>query len=395
MSGYPAAEAGRIARLEAQSAAVLELFGRRNYTRSDPPVLQPADIFLDRSGEEIRRRTFFLNDPSGRELCLRPELTIPVCRLHLERGGSYPARICYHGLAFRMRGSGEGRPVQFLQTGVEYLGAEDRDAADAEVLSLAVEGLRAAGLDGFSAQIGDASLFAALIDALELPAPWRTRLKRHFRRPERFRGLLQHLSAGGGSARSGDLAQIGAGGEEEGRAAMSALLDRISGTEAREVFAGRPREEIIDRLMEQAVEAASPRLDRGALSAIEAALAISGPAEKSVAELAALLKQRGAGLDTRLSALSARIGDLRKLGLAGEAVNFAPRFGRNMDYYTGFVFELWARDADGPVQVAGGGRYDSLLRTLGAAGEIPAVGCAIRDERVLAARDFAGRGAAR
>jgi hypothetical protein len=40
-------------------------------------VLQPADIFLDRSGEEIRRRTFTLTDPSGRDLCLRPELTIP------------------------------------------------------------------------------------------------------------------------------------------------------------------------------------------------------------------------------------------------------------------------------------------------------------------------------
>jgi histidyl-tRNA synthetase len=52
------------------------------------------------------------------------------------------------------------------------------------------------------------------------------------------------------------------------------------------------------------------------------------------------------------------------------------------------VFELWARDADGPVQVAGGGRYDMLLKTLGSANDIPAVGCAIRDEHVLAAREF-------
>ena len=47
-------------------------------------------------------------------------------------------------------------------------------------------------------------------------------------------------------------------------------------------------------------------------------------------------------------------------------VRFTAHFGRNMEYYTGFVFELWSRDAEGPVQVAGGGRYDTLMEMLGA-----------------------------
>jgi ATP phosphoribosyltransferase regulatory subunit len=64
-----------------------------------------------------------------------------------------------------------------------------------------------------------------------------------------------------------------------------------------------------------------------------------------------------------------------------------------MEYYTGFVFELWAKDAEGAVQVAGGGRYDTLMEQLGAKKHIPAVGCAIRTERVLAARDAARKGA--
>jgi len=67
-------------------------------------------------------------------------------------------------------------------------------------------------------------------------------------------------------------------------------------------------------------------------------------------------------------------------------VSFSVRFGRNLDYYTGFVFELWTRDAEGPVQVAGGGRYDTLLEQLGAKRSIPAIGVAIRTERVLAAQ---------
>jgi len=80
--------------------------------------------------------------------------------------------------------------------------------------------------------------------------------------------------------------------------------------------------------------------------------------------------------------------------VAPKRVTFAARFGRNMEYYTGFVFELWSRDAEGPVQIAGGGRYDTLLERLGAKKPIPAIGVAIRTERVLAAR-AAQKGATR
>ncbi len=75
--------------------------------------------------------------------------------------------------------------------------------------------------------------------------------------------------------------------------------------------------------------------------------------------------------------------------MAPERISFSARFGRNMEYYTGFVFELWSRDEEGAVQIAGGGRYDTLLEQLGASRAIPAVGCAIRTERVLAARKAA------
>lgn len=386
MSNFAQGEAKRIARLEEQAGAILGVFARRDYARLDPPVLQPADVFLDRSGEEIRRRTFLLTDAEGRELCLRPELTIPVCRMHLENGGKFPARICCHGPVFRMRMSSAQGPTQFLQSGVEYLGAQDRAAADAEVLILAVEALRAAGVEKFLVQIGDASLFAGLIDALDIPQAWRARLKRHFRRPQSFANLLRRLGAPDAAPGAAWLSQLGRLSEDEARESFSGLLDFLGGAASRDVFAGRTREEIIDRLMEQAADAASRNLPKNALSVIESALAISGPAEKSVGQLGVVLKKHGVALDAQLGALNARLAVLAKLGFAGEQVNFAPRFGRNLDYYTGFVFELWARDAAGAVQVAGGGRYDTLLKTLGAAGDIPAVGCAIRDERVLAAR---------
>ena len=109
------------------------------YVRAEPSVLQPADIFLDRSGEEIRRRTFAFTDPAGNELCLRPDLTIPICRMYVAEGGKIPARLCYNGLAFRHQPAEPERPTQFYQAGVELLGLEDRAAAEIEILTLAVE----------------------------------------------------------------------------------------------------------------------------------------------------------------------------------------------------------------------------------------------------------------
>jgi ATP phosphoribosyltransferase regulatory subunit len=352
----------------------------------EPPIIQPADVFLDRSGEEIRRRTFVLTDPSGEELCLRPELTIPVCRLHLQSNGKFPARLSYHGPTFRVQLNQPDRPSQFLQTGVECLGVANSEAADSEVLHLAVEGVRAAGLDDFVLQIGDVALFAGLLDALDIPAQWRGRLKRHFWRPDYFRELLARLSNGASVPGERYLAHLGTADEGQARAALSGLMDYLGSAP----LGGRTREEIVERLMEQAAEAAAIRLDRKSVALIERVLSVSGPAQKSIAAIRALLKKSGVKLEEPLALMESRIAALAKLGLSEKRVSFAARFGRNMEYYTGFVFELWSRDSEGPVQIAGGGRYDTLLRTLGAKKDVPAIGCAIRSERVLAARRATG-----
>jgi ATP phosphoribosyltransferase regulatory subunit len=69
--------------LERQTAAVMAVFERAGFDHIAPDIIQPADIFLERSGEDIRARTFVFTDPSGAELCLRPDLTVPACRYHL------------------------------------------------------------------------------------------------------------------------------------------------------------------------------------------------------------------------------------------------------------------------------------------------------------------------
>jgi ATP phosphoribosyltransferase regulatory subunit len=145
----------------------------------------------------------------------------------------------------------------------------------------------------------------------------------------------------------------------------------------------------VARALDRAAQAATLRLDPVMADAIARLLDISGPAQEALVQVRALLKTAGIKLDVQLAAMDARLATLKSLGVALDRVQFTAHFGRNMEYYTGFVFELWARDKEGAVQVAGGGRYDTLLESLGARQPVSAIGCAIRTERLLAAKGMA------
>lgn len=372
MAALPFYDAAAIGALNDQAVTLLKLFGARGYVREEPSILQPAEIFLDRSGEEIRRRTFALTDPSGRELALRPDLTIPICKHAVDSGAKFPARLCYNGLAFRYQPNRPLRPTQFFQAGVELLGLENAAQGEEEILSLSFEALRTLGINDFEMRFGDLQLFAALVDALELPRHWRDRLLRHFWRAGYVETLLRRLGHGAVKAPS--------------RAEVEAQLD----AETLAPPAGRTREEVIARALERGAEAAALRLDPAIAGAITKLFGVSGPVKEAMAEIYSLLKAANIRLDWSMGVMEARLKTIASLGLDMSRVRFTAHFGRNLEYYTGFVFELWSRDAEGAVQVAGGGRYDTLMESLGANRPVSAIGCALRTERLLAARKFAG-----
>src|SRR5260370_8179665 len=154
---------------EARADALVAAFERAGYARVTPAILQPAEPFLDLSGEDIRKRMYLASDPQGRELCLRPDLTIPVSRDYLaspEAGA--PRGFCYLGPVFRHRGEGGG---EFLQAGIESFGREDIAAADAEMLAL---GLQATAHYGFAPPphpLGEAGPFSPPPSPPPLPPP--------------------------------------------------------------------------------------------------------------------------------------------------------------------------------------------------------------------------------
>ena len=98
-------------RLLLTTDACARTFALYGYERIILPVLERSDIFLQRSGEEIRSRMYILNDPKGKEICLRPEMTISAARAYLERMSArrLPVRLCYQGSVFRYDKIREGR----------------------------------------------------------------------------------------------------------------------------------------------------------------------------------------------------------------------------------------------------------------------------------------------
>jgi len=81
-----------------------------------------------------------------------------------------------------------------------------------------------------------------------------------------------------------------------GTVALTGLMDYLGGTP----MGGRTREEIVDRLMEQAAEAAALRLDKKAVALIERVLSVAGPARESLSEIRALLHKNGIKLEAPL-----------------------------------------------------------------------------------------------
>src|SRR5579862_1836512 len=103
-----------------RAEALVAASERAGYVRVAPAMLQPAEPFLDLSGEDIRKRMFLTTDPEGRELCLRPDLTIPVSRDYLASpDAGRPQSFCYLGPVFRDRPDGA---AEFWQAGIESFG---------------------------------------------------------------------------------------------------------------------------------------------------------------------------------------------------------------------------------------------------------------------------------
>ncbi|MGT2503751.1 ATP phosphoribosyltransferase regulatory subunit [Bradyrhizobium guangxiense] len=347
-------------------------FAQAGYARAEPAILQPAEPFLDLSGEDIRKSLYLTTDLSGEELCLRPDLTIPVARDYLasDRAGQ-PAGFSYLGPVFRYR---SGKASEFLQAGIESFGRQDRAAADAEMLALALEATSAFGVRDVEIRTGDVALFNALLDALNLYPVWRRRLVKDFNRKISLEQDLERLAAATTATHSeyeGVLAAL-AGSDRKAALAFVTDLMSIAGTTN---VGGRTTAEIADRFLEQSTLKGGA-LSREAITVLKRFLSITGNPDDSIAELRALTADAKLDLAAAVDQFESRVGFMAARGIDVKQTRFSTAFGRGLDYYTGFEFELHHR-GNGAEPLVAGGRYDGLMTQLGSAAPIPAVGFSV------------------
>jgi ATP phosphoribosyltransferase regulatory subunit len=379
--------------LEAQATTLLDTFRRAGYERVAPSIIQPADIFLDQIGEQVRSRTYVFTDLAGDELCLRPDLTVPVSRLYLERHpkADRPARYCYNGPAFRFQPQGgiEAHPREFRQAGIECFGESDKESADVEIVLLAADAVRRAGLKDFRLRFGDIALFYALLDALSLPERWRLKLRHYFWRPPAFHALLARLARGERPPGDGPVMALSGTLANETPERAEELVAAYLEERGLPLSGNRSLSEITARLLDHAADLRADPLGKEVATVIDYYLAVSGAPKEAAKRIAMIAHGAGIDLGPALYAYTRRFERLEESGVDLDQAIFATEFGRNLEYYSGLVFQIEATGVDNAI--AGGGRYDGLLSHLGAPREVPAIGSAIHTERLLAAMGRSSR----
>ncbi|WP_279110010.1 ATP phosphoribosyltransferase regulatory subunit [Bartonella apis] len=359
---------------EIKANAIKEFFGNNHLQIVSIPILQPAEPFLDMAGEDLRRRIFMTENENGDSLCLRPEFTIPVCIEHIKTGATTPRRYAYIGEVFRQSRSGENG---FYQAGIEDLGDVDEANADARTLRDASALLEHISTNtDYTIVLGDQNVFASVLQELGLVPTWQKRLLRSFGNAKQLRDLL-HILAEPKSEQSlpANLMKLV---EAQDEAALTNYIEEEMLDAGISPSAGRSPTEIARRLLEKQL-LSSVKLTKPVLEALEEFLAIRLPLDDAEDALFDFGKKYELVSDQFLMPFKARNRAFEAQGIDLESVQYDAAFGRPLDYYTGFVFEIRKNSGD---VIIGGGRYNRLMTMLGADRPIPAVGFSVWLDRL-------------
>ncbi len=149
--------------LRALEGDLIAVFEGRGYGEVATPALE-YDQVLTRGGGRGDHAAYRFFDEGGELLALRSEMTVPIARLVATRYGDAdpPHRLCYVAGAYRAVSPQRGEMREFLQAGVELIGAPAA-AGTVEVIEVLEAALDAAGLGSAVIGLGDADLYRDLL----------------------------------------------------------------------------------------------------------------------------------------------------------------------------------------------------------------------------------------
>ena len=373
-------------RIKLQDSIVAQLT-EQEYLSIDTPIVQPAELFLRKSGGELASRMYTFDDPSGNKVSLRPEFTASVIRYYIEHLSDHnlPVRIQYNGPVFRY----DEKKIygQFNQIGAEILGGSN-PALDAESVLLASSCLSNVGLysDNVHIVIGNVGVLHSILSEIGLSQRAQTFM---------ISGLLKLKNgmADGSSLKSEaiSLGLIRSGTRSDQNQLpvediyddnALAMIEDLFRDSLSNVFGVRSAEDILKRYIYKLRRGDSGNTIEQALAFISNLSEIHGPVKETLPKLQLLISEYGLDedlllpiekiLDRICSSAEPIISDslILDLGLV-----------RGIAYYTGMVFEIL--DINSDLILCGGGRYDGLIKALGGEEDVPAMGFAYNVESMI------------
>ena len=361
-------------------------YASRGYAPIDTPIVEDAELFVRKSGGELSGMLYTFDDPGGNRVSLRPEFTPSVIRHYVEQAPELgtPARLRYCGPVFRYHSLDGGDLRQFTQVGTELIGLSGSEA-DAEILSIACGGLGELGLSGWTVRIGDTGLLNRVLDAHGLSEATKgfvfahvDELKTDSTSVDDLVALADEmglLRARGGGDMAPEATENGA--EFTRQFVEDMLSDSVSSPVGR-----RTTEQIVERLLRKLQRVDWPDKLAAALTLVADLSKVRGAPDDTLPTVEGILRAHGAD-PASVDGLRALFDELPGRGVPLSNVVLDLAFIPGIAYYTGIVFEISCDGEDGPITVGGGGRYDGLVKALGGGEDVPAMGFALRLDKMV------------
>jgi histidyl-tRNA synthetase len=383
-------DANRVKAQAALSTSLETHMAGHGYEKFDTPIIQSAELFLTKAGDQIINRLFTF-ERRGQLLALRPEFTASAAKAYIQKfpQGDQVVRWQFHGAVFEEDPNHQFSERERFSIGAELIGHSGIEA-DAEVIAMAANGLEIAGIQNWQIIIGQIQLLRLLIAHFQIDNRTARFLLFHLgdlHDPNRGKSFVLHqLDAvlSGGNRISDDVSVSYSGnGVADETTAMNTqqILDvLLDATQHGVTMGGRTRHDIVRRLLQKRQRAAERPQIILALDFLAEYAAIADSPSRAFKQIEQFIDQANDSAHTLLSAWRELIEALNKRGISLERIQIRPSLSRNWDYYTGILFEL--QTADG-VKLGGGGRYDELTRLIGGERDVPAVGVAYYADNIL------------
>lgn len=161
--------------IQQEMHCVLKSYGYRDI---ETPTFEFFDVFSQDVGTTPSKELYKFFDREGNTLVLRPDITPSIARAVSKyfRDEDHAIRLCYVGKTFINNSSYQGLLKENTHLGAELIG-RDSAQADAEIIAMVVDCLKASGLEEFQISIGQVKYFKSIIKEIDMADETETQLK--------------------------------------------------------------------------------------------------------------------------------------------------------------------------------------------------------------------------